>query len=271
MTEIKEEEDLSVARVCKIISLDRSMFYYTSVKDDSEVENKLHWYAQKLPSMGFPEYFKRIRKEGLEWNHKRVRRVYQKLGMPHRRKVKRRIPNPDKQVLLQPIRANLTWSMDFMQDRLENGRKFRSFNVIDDYNREILAIEIDYSFPSSRVVNLIQQIIEWRGKPEEIRSDNGPEFIAKVFEDFCNKSGIKHIKIQKGRPMQNGYIERFNRTYRTNVLDLHIFENIHHVREITEDFMDDYNQNHPHDSLGNMSPIEFLERDKIIKLSYYAS
>lgn len=155
MTEIKEEEGLSVARACKIVSLVRCMYYYESVRDDSAVETKLAWYGEKLPSRGFPEYFKRIRQEGLRWNHKRVRRVYRKLGMVHRRKFKRRIPNPAKQVLLQPIRPNLTWSMDFMEDRLENGRKFRTFNIIDDYNREALTIDIDFSFPSSSVVEIV--------------------------------------------------------------------------------------------------------------------
>lgn len=139
MTEIKEKEGLSVARVCKIVSLARCMFYYESVRDDSEVESKLAWYGEKLPSRVFPEYFKRIRQEGLIWNHKRVRRVYRKLGMAHRRKIKRRIPNPARPVLLQPIRPNLTWSMDFIEDGLENGRKFRTFNIIDDYNGEALA------------------------------------------------------------------------------------------------------------------------------------
>jgi putative transposase len=258
VTEIKEEEGLSVARACKIVSLVRCMYYYESVRDDSAVETKLAWYGEKLPSRGFPEYFKRIRQEGLRWNHKRVRRVYRKLGMVHRRKIKRRIPNPAKQVLLQPIQPNLTWSMDFMEDRLENGRKFRTFNIIDDYNREALAIDIDFSFPSSSVVELVKRVISWRGKPEQIRTDNGTEFIAKAFEGFCSNSGIEHIKIQKGRPMQNGYVERFNRHYREDVLDMHIFETISQVREKTDEFMDDYNTNHPHDSLGNLSPIEFM-------------
>lgn len=259
MTEIKEEEGISVARACKIVMLVRSMFYYESVKDDSEVEAKLKWYAEKLPARGFPEYFKRIRAEGLCWNHKRLRRVYLNLGMARRRKVKRRIPNPEKQTLLQPIRPNLTWSLDFMEDRLENGRKFRTLNIIDDYNREALAIDIDYSFPSVRVVDRIKRVIEWRGKPEEIRSDNGTELIAKVFGDFCSNSGINHRRIQKGKPMQNGFIERFNRTYREDVLDMHIFENIDQVREKTEEFLTDYNNYHPHDSLNNMSPVEFLK------------
>lgn len=234
------------------------MYYYESVKDDSIVEEKLICYGEKFPARGFPEYFKRIRREGLVWNHKRVRRVYMKLGMSRRKKMKRRIVNPEKKVLLQPIRPNLTWSLDFMEDRLENGRKFRTLNILDDYNREALAIEVDYSFPSLKVIEMVKRVIEWRGKPEEIRSDNGTEFTAKVFNDFCENSKILPVKIQKGKPMQNGYIERFNRHYREDVLDLHIFENIKQVREKTEDFMDDYNNNHPHDSLGNKSPIEFM-------------
>jgi putative transposase len=146
------------------------MFYYASIKDDTEVEEKLRWYSEKLPARGFPEYFKRIRKEGYKWNHKRVRRVYRKLGMSHRRKIKRRIPNPEKQVLLQPIRPNLTWSLDFMEDRLENGRRFRTLNIIDDFNREALTIDVDFSFPSEKVVTLIERVIQWRGKPEEMRT-----------------------------------------------------------------------------------------------------
>jgi putative transposase len=143
------------------------MYYYESVKDDTEVEEKLLWYGEKLPARGFPEYFKRIRKEGLMWNHKRVKRVYKKLGMSRRRKMKRRIPNPEKTVLLQPVRPNLTWSVDFMEDRLENGRKFRTFNILDDYNREALAIEVDYSFPSLKVVDMVKRVIAQNVKVSE--------------------------------------------------------------------------------------------------------
>jgi len=254
---------VSVARACKIISLDRSMYYYEYVNNDAEVEEKLRMYAEKLPARGFPEYYKRIRREGLEWNHKRVRRVYIKLGMARRRKMKRRIPNPEKRSLLQPVRHNLTWSLDFMEDRLENGRKFRVFNIIDDYNREALAIEVDFSFPAYKVVKLVERVIEWRGKPEEIRTDNGTEFIAKDFEVFCENSGIAHVRIQKGKPNQNGFVERFNRTYREDVLDMNIFENKNQVREKTEEFLEDYNNEHPHDSLGNMSPIEFMKNKQM--------
>jgi putative transposase len=257
--EIKQENKVSVARACRVVELDRTMYYYQSIKDDSEVEDKLRWYAQNLPTRGFPEYFKRMRKEGIKWNHKRVKRVYKQLGMTRRKKMKRRIPNPEKRALLQPIRPNLTWSMDFMHDALDNGRKFRTLNIIDDYNREALAVEVDYSFSSDKVVESLTRIIEWKGKPMEIRSDNGPEFLAKAFKGFCQNSDIVHIPIQKGKPTQNGFIERFNRTYREDVLDAHIFETIPQARAITDQWREDYNANHPHASLGNMSPIEFLK------------
>lgn len=243
--------------------MDRSMYYYESVKDDTPVEEKLRWYASKMPTRGFPEYCKRIRQEGITWNHKRIYRVYTKLGMNRRKRSKRRIPNPERQALLQPTAANITWSMDFMHDSLENGRKFRTLNIIDDYNRQALAIEIKYSFTSEDVVNAIEQLIDWKGKPQEIRTDNGTEFMANCFQDYCKQSGINHIRIQKGKPNQNAYIERFNRTFREDVLDAHIFTVITQAKELTLNWMEDYNLSHPHSSLGNMSPLQFLKRKTI--------
>lgn len=239
------------------MSLERSMFYYKHTRDDTEVEEKLHEYAQKLPNRGCPEYYKRIRREGLLWNHKRVERVYKKLRMSRRKKTKRRIPNPRKEALLQPLQPNMVWSMDFMHDTLESGRKFRTLNIIDDFNREALSIEVSYSFPSQKVVEIIRDLIDWRGKPERIRTDNGTEFIADVFKGFCMDNNIERINIQKGKPTQNAFIERFNRSYREGVLDAMIFENLEQAKEQSEIWKTDYNYHHPHKSLGNKSPVEF--------------
>jgi putative transposase len=258
---------VSIVRACKIIKLDRSLFYYQSVKDDSAVESKLMEYASgKLQNRGFPEYFKRIRREGLIWNHKRVERVYKKLGMNKRKKHKRRIPNPLKQPLAQPIYKNLTWSMDFMEDRLENGRKVRILNIIDDFNRQALLMEVDFSFCSERVVELVKRTIEWHGKPESIRTDNGTEFTANAFKKFCFKR-LEHIRIQKGKPSQNGYIERFNGSYRSGVLDAYLFETRQELQQLTNEWMEDYNSNHPHESLGDRTPIEFARAINYGKLA----
>lgn len=252
------EEKVSIARACRIVELDRSLFYYCSVKDDSEVEAKLNSYVEQkvISNRGCPEYYKRLRREGYAWNHKRVERIYRKMGLSQRRKRKRRIPNPERRPLVQPARMNETWSMDFVEDRLENGRKIRTLNIIDDFNREALAMEVSFSFPAERVIEVLQQCIEWRGKPQRIRSDNGTEFIANKTKAYFNKKEIEHIPIQKGKPTQNGYIERFNRSYREGVLDAYILSSIYQAREETELWMEDYNNYHPHDSLGNKTPAE---------------
>lgn len=147
-----------------------------------------------------------------------------------------------------------------MQDSLESGRKFRCLNVIDDFNRECLAIEVDTSLSGQHVVRVLESIIELRGKPNEIRVDNGPEFISSALDRFCEKENIRLRFIQPGRPMQNGFIERFNKSLRIDVLDAFIFENLDQVREVVEEWLQDYNLNHPHSSLGGMSPPKYLER-----------
>jgi putative transposase len=157
---------------------------------------------------------------------------------------------------VQPDLKNETWSMDFVEDRLENGRKIRTLNVIDDYNREALAMEVSFSFPAERVIEVLSQCIEWRGRPKRIRSDNGTEFIAAKTKEFFKSKDIEHIPIQKGKPSQNGYIERFNRSYREGVLDAYILTDIHQAREETLMWMEDYNNNHPHESLGDRTPAE---------------
>ena len=236
------------------------MWYYRSVKDDTQVEERLRFYADKLPTCGCPEYTKRIRKEGHAWNHKRIERVYVKLGMnKRRRKVKRRIPNPRKEALLQPLYENITWSADFMYDRLESGRMVRILNVIDDYNREALLCEPGFGFSSQRVVEHFQRLIECHGKPASIRTDNGTEFLAGSFVQFCLEHSIRHIRIQKGKPMQNGYIERLNRAIRSAVLDAYLFENMEQLREQLEIWKEDYNENHPHSSLMDCTPKEFKQ------------
>lgn len=224
------------------------------------VEDKLRLLAEKLPTRGFSSYYGRIRNEGLIWNHKRVKRVYDKLGLNLRRKKKRRLPGREKQPLQVPGQINKTWSMDFMQDSLESGRKFRTLNIIDDYNRESLAIEVDVSLTGERVVRVLESVIEWRGVPQEIRSDNGPEFISEALAQFCENKQIKRSFIQPGKPMQNAYVERFNKTLREDVLDAYIFESLSQVREIAESWQKDYNENHPHESLGGISPKQYLNQ-----------
>ena len=153
-----------------------------------------------------------LRNMGHTWNHKRVYRVYLALDMNIRRKHKKRLPARVQEPLVLPIGPNITWSMDFMHDTLLNGRKIRTLNIIDDYNREVLNITIDTSLNSKRVIRELEQLVSWRGIPDRIRMDNGPEFISERLSEWCNhpERNIDLKFIQKGKPSQNGYIERFN-------------------------------------------------------------
>lgn len=182
--------------------------------------------------------------------------------MNKRRKGKRRLPQRVKQPLEQQGMINQSWSMDFMSDTLVNGRKFRTLNIIDDCNREVLAIEIDTSLSSRRVIRTLEQVIDWRGKPKVIRVDNGPEYTSKDFEWWCRDRQIAIQFIQPGRPMQNGFIERFNGSYRKEILDAYVFFELNEVRTLTMQWIEEYNTKRPHEGLGNATPREWLEKLK---------
>jgi len=179
------------------------------------------------------------------------------MGLNKRTRRRKRLPARVKQPLYTPQRANDTWSMDFMHDTLMNGRKFRVLNIIDDYNRESLRIEPYFSIGSNLVIKTLERLVFERGKPNAIRVDNGPEFISSVMSDWCEDKRIKLVYIQPGKPMQNGFIERFNRSYREDVLDANLFENIAQARILSDAFQEDYNLHRPHESLGNLSPVNY--------------
>ena len=159
--------------------------------------------------------------------------------------------------------------MDFMADALYGGRAFRTFNVIDEGNREVLGIEVATSIPSLRVIRVMEQLIEIYGGPKALRMDNGSELTANAFVEWCEQRRIELKFIEPGKPDQNAYIERFNRSYRTEVLDAYVFESIEEVRQITEIWLHEYNEERPHDSLGRVPPLTFMPRPTLPEKSSY--
>jgi len=250
---------MSIRQACTTFEIQQRVFYYQpKPNSDEEVERELSKLAQLHSRWGFWMMHHHLRLMNYHWNHKRVYRIYTAMKLNLRRKHKKRLPLRIKEPLLQPLSPNLTWSMDFMHDGLINGVPFRSFNVIDDFNREALNITLDKSLTSQRVIRELEKLIEWRGKPEKIRVDNGPEFIAGALELWTKAKNIELKFIQKGKPHQNGYVERFNRTYREEVLDNFAFENIPQAQTLSNAWIWVYNNERPHSSLNYLTPTAFL-------------
>ncbi len=221
--------------------------------------------VNKHPAIGFWKCYHRLRRQGYHWNHKRVYRIYTKMKLNIRRRAKKRLPARVKQALFQPGLINQVWSIDFMTDSFWNGRRFRMLNVIDDYNREVLAIETDTSLPALRVIRVLERLKETRGLPGMIRVDNGPEFISDKLDAWCKDHKIQLVFIQPGKPMQNGFIERLNGSIRSELLNAYVFRTLSEVRDMADRWRQDYNNNRPHDALGNLTPTEYFELEQAHK------
>ncbi len=250
---------MSERKACKFMKLARNSYSYRSKpKNDDEFIVLLDTITQKHVSIGFWQSYHRIRRKGILVNHKKLYRIYTSMKLNIRRRTKKRLPARVKQQLFQPEGINQVWSIDFMSDALWDGRKIRFLNVIDDFNRQVLLIATDTSIPSVKVIQCLDQLINSRGIPEMIRVDNGPEFISSKLAVWCQKHKIQLVFIQPGEPTQNAFIERFNGTFRRDVLNAYIFKSIQEVKETVDTWIYDYNFNRPHQALKNKSPMEYL-------------
>lgn len=265
---MKDNFGLPVRRGCACVGLSHGAFYRRPmdwVIRDAEVIEALNTLVAAHPRWGFWKYVERLRTLGHRWNHKRIYRVYCGLGLNQPRRTRRKLPAREREPLFVPQQLDQVWSADFMNDTLYYGTRFRTFNVIDDHNREALAIEIDTSLRAPRVVRVLERLKDQRGVPEVLRVDNGPEFLSQALIDWCQENGVLIQYIQPGKPNQNAYIERFNRTYRNEVLNLYLFRSLNEVREITSRWIDEYNELRPHDALGGLPPCVYAA--KIAKTS----
>lgn len=255
------ERGISIRLACAAFSISRTCYSYQPKLSDenAEIEAWLICLTETYRSWGFGLCFLYLRNvECLGWNHKRVYRIYRELELNLRIKPRKRLKREAPDKLAVPDAPNQVWSMDFMHDQLSDGRSFRLFNVIDDYNREGLGIEIDLSLPSARVIRSLEQIIEWRGKPKAIRCDNGPEYVSGALTTWAKDQDIRINYIQPGKPQQNAYVERYNRTVRYDWLSQHLFETIADVQDAATRWLWTYNHERPNMALGGITPMQKL-------------
>lgn len=249
---------VSIRLACAAVGISETCYRYQAklCAENQEIENWLLELTEDESDWGFGLCFDYLRNvKNFTWNHKRVYRIYCELALNLRIKPRRRLNRNKPEPLKEPIRSNQVWSMDFMHDQLSDGRKFRLFNVIDDYRREGIAIEAGFSLPALRVIRVLNQLLEWRQKPVAIRCDNGPEFISHEFVSWAQKQGIRIEYIQPGKPQQNAYIERTNRTIRYSWLSKHLFDSLEEVQDYATNWLWLYNHERPHKANGGRPPL----------------
>jgi len=252
---------VSIRFACQLFSVSQTCYRYQRKLSDENaiIANWLLRLTTRYRTWGFGLCYLYLRNvKGFEWNHKRVYRIYRELELNLRIKPKKRLVRDKPVALMVPEKMNQTWSMDFMHDQLGDQRSYRLFNVIDDHNREALGIDVDLSLPSERVIRALEQIIEWRGKPNALRCDNGPEYISQKLKDWAHSKGITILYIQPGNPQQNAYIERYNRTVRYDWLNQDIFTTIEEVQEKATQWLWHYNHERPNMALGGITPKQKL-------------
>lgn len=259
------ERSVPVARACRAVGLARSSWYRKTVDWTAKDAPVIDAINEVLDSRvrarwGFWKCDGWLDQKHRGINHKRLYRVYKAMGLNLKRRTKKRVPARVRQPLAAPAQVDCQWSMDFMQDSLYCGRSFRTLNLFDEGTREVLAIEVDTSLPAARVIRVLEQLKDSRQLPTQIRVDNGPEFDSAKLHAWCHQHNIHLHFIQPGRPMQNGYVERFNGSFRNEILDAYTFGSLDEVRELAHEWMDCYNYERPHDALNGIPPALFREQ-----------
>lgn len=252
-----EQYGVSERRACRLLRLHRASWQYRSKRPtDTALRERLRVLAAQLPRYGYKRLYRRLRKQGVVVNHKKIYRLYREEGLMVRKRARKRLVRRGEkpQAATKP---NERWSMDFTSDQLSNGRRFRTFNVVDDCTRESLAIHVARSIPGWLVVVVLTALVRKHGKPLVIVCDNGPEFIGRALEIWAEENGVKIHFIQPGKPVQNCFVESFNGRFRDECLNEHWFTSLDDAREIIETWRVDYNEEREHGSLGGMTPAEF--------------
>nr|WP_157275336.1 IS3 family transposase [Pelomonas sp. Root1444] len=258
------EHQLSERRACRLVGLSRDSYRHPPVASaqTAALKAKIVEIAHARRRFGYRRVHDLLRLDFPGVNHKRVYRLYSAANLAVRKRKKVRRPPAERTPLNIATQVNEVWSMDFVSDSLANGRRLKCLTVADDFSHEAVDIAVDYGISGQYVVRLLDQAARFRGYPAAVRTDNGPEFTSRAFIAWAQSHGIRHILIEPGRPMQNGYIESFNGRFRDECLNEHWFETLKQARTEIAAWRRDYNEVRPHSSIGRIPPAQFAEQHR---------
>ena len=259
-----EQHHLSERRACRLVGLSRDSYRNPPVVDEAtqQLSARIVEIAQVRRRFGYRRIHDLLRPQFPGVNHKRIYRLYSQAQLTVRKRKKVRRVASERVPLAVAVRVNEVWSMDFVSDSLANGRRIKCLTVADDFTHECVDIAVDYGISGQYVTRLLDRAAIFRGYPAAVRTDNGPEFTCRAFIAWAQAHGVRHILIQPGRPMQNGYIESFNGKFRDECLNEHWFQTLQQARSEIAIWRQDYNEVRPHSSLGRIPPAEFAQRHR---------
>lgn len=249
---------VSQRRACEALDVDRSSVRYRSLRpDDRELREAMKAVAAQRRRFGYRRIHVMLQRQGIEMNIKKLRRLYAEEKLQVRKRGGRKRVLGTRRPIIVPDQPNQRWSLDFVSDALTDGRRFRVLTIVDDYTRECLALVVDTSLSGRRVVRELDAVIARRGGPSTVVSDNGTEFTSMAILRWSQDRQIDWHYIAPGKPMQNGFIESFNGSFRDECLNETLFTSLAEARMRIGAWKDDYNDHRPHSSLGNLTPSEF--------------
>jgi putative transposase len=259
-----QEHQLSERRACRLVGLSRDSYRHPPVVDDAtrELAGRIVEIAHVRRRFGYRRIHDLLRLEFPVVNHKRVYRLYSVANLAVRKRKKARRPPQERVPLQLATTVNAVWSMDFVSDSLANGRRLKCLTVADDFSHECVGITVDHGISGEYVTRLLDRAAVFRGYPAAVRTDNGPEFTSRAFIAWTIKHRVRHLLIQPGKPMQNGYIESFNGKFRDECLNEHWFQTLSQARAVIADWRRDYNEVRPHGTIGRIPPAEFAARQR---------
>jgi putative transposase len=256
----QQARDLSQRRLCRIFGFARSSQRYQATKDNLALRQRLRELAAERRRFGYRRLLILLRREGWALNHKKLYRIYKEEGLSVKKRKGRKRAIGTRTPLPQATHVNHIWSLDFMSDALEDGRRFRILGVMDQYGRQCLDLVSDTSISGKRVARELDRLIEAHGKPEIIVSDNGTELTSKAILSWAAEHNIQWHYITPGRPSENGFTESLNGKIRDECLNEHLFRSLSHARAVLHEWRQDYNHVRPHSSLNYQTPMEFLNK-----------